>query len=435
MRRCIVRVMSIVGVAIVMAASTGLPVAAESAGVRSGRSTPLLPPGNSALAMQAFALTVDCLPGSCVAGGGYLTKAGRFEPMIATLAHSRWQRAAEVRLPSASAVLIAHVTSVDCTGFGSCVAVGVDQDKRTARGFVLAESDGRWRRTRAIVPPAESAAGPRSELDAVDCAARGFCTAAGEYRNRAGHVLPMVVTQSRGRWGRARQLPLPANAAASPDAAILAVSCTRPGGCVLGGRYTARSGIDSMMVIAGPPGRWRAIQLTLPRAAGADPTPVIRSVSCTGSGACLAVGQYDRSGNLASFSVSESRHRWRTPVVVSVKPADAARTPPWLWSVTCSKPASCLAVGGYDTKTGGSGMMVATEADGKWTGAEQIALPAGAPSGRQVFAQADAISCTATGYCAIVGDYTTGLTLHPVAATSRSITATAWHWGTKFSRQ
>jgi hypothetical protein len=73
--------------------------------------------------------------------------------------------------------------------------------------------------------------------------------AAGEYADRARHFHPMVVTESPGRWGRARELALPADAAAQPYTLAHSISCPRPGYCVLGGAYlNPRLGYESMLI-------------------------------------------------------------------------------------------------------------------------------------------------------------------------------------------
>jgi len=399
---------------------------AAGAGARFGRSVAVRMPRNAAGYPDAFFLAAACVrPGSCVAGGGYLDKAGFSAPMIARSVNGRWGRATELRIPARYSAWTAYVSSISCTGPGTCVAVGAYSSPYHPGAFIATESRGRWRAAQPALPR-NSARFREFSLDAVDCTSARSCVAAGEYADRARHFHPMVVTESHGRWGRARELALPADAAAQPYALVHSISCPRPGYCVLGGAYLNPTLGYEAMLISQTAGRWhRAARLKPPRDASAYPFATVQSVSCTGPGACLAVGKYQvqRAGRWASFAVTESGGRWRRTVAMPVVPANADWDPqPTLDSVTCSKPGSCLALGSYYARRGaGTALMIVVESNGKWTAATEIRRPAGVPHDKHAYSAGGSIACTRSGYCAAVSQYQDGANSHgfntwPIAA-------------------
>jgi hypothetical protein len=353
--------------------------------------------------------------------------------MIARSVNGRWGRATELRMPTRYPAYIAHVNAISCTGPGSCVAVGDYSSDQSQGAFIATESGGRWRAAWPALPR-NSERFRVFSVDAVDCTSAGFCVAAGEYADRARHVQPMVVTESHGRWGRARELALPARAAAQPYAYVHAISCPRPGYCVLGGEYLNRSDTYEAMLISERAGRWHpATRLKLPRDAAARPYAAVESVSCPGAGTCLAVGQYmvGRLDRWASFAVTESGGQWQRTAAVPIVPANADWSPqPTLDSVTCSKPGSCLALGSYYARRGGgTALMIVVESNGKWTRATEIQRPAGVPHDRHAYSAGGSIACTRSGYCAAVSQYQDGANSHgintwPIAAETPLPT---WH--------
>jgi hypothetical protein len=89
-------------------------------------------------------------------------------------------------------------------------------------------------------------------------------------------------------------------------------------------------------------------------------------------------------------------------------------------SIACPTLRSCVAVGPYIDAAGGRPSLAATESGGTWTRASEIGLPASAAVGASLASDAEAVDCTSTGYCAIVGDYADrSRTFHAMVATTR----------------
>ncbi len=190
------------------------------------------------------------------------------------------------------------------------------------RPFVVSDTRGVWTQARVVAPPAgvrftngEGAA----DLYSVTCASAGNCVAVGTYTALEGRG-PMAISESRGVWGSAYRLALPANAT--------------------NGRNTP------------------------------DPTPALLiSVACTSRADCVAVGTYndadvDRSIDSEPMAATETSGAWQRALQVrlpnGVNPAPPTQTS-WLTSIACTSPTDCVAVGFYiDTHRNFQGMVVST---------------------------------------------------------------------------
>jgi hypothetical protein len=192
--------MSVIGLAAPAAASA--PVAAT------WRSAEILAPQNANADPVATLDTVACASArSCSGGGSYQAKSGAFEPMVVAEVAGIWKRAQELFLPANAfaANPDAAVTSMACTGAGTCVAVGGYAYDSAGLGyaFTAAESNGVWARAQQVKLPATAAthAGDAT-LGAVTCTSAGSCVAVGGYLDKAGDQELIAVTESDARWGQ-----------------------------------------------------------------------------------------------------------------------------------------------------------------------------------------------------------------------------------------
>ncbi|HET7016707.1 MAG TPA: hypothetical protein VFI65_22485 [Streptosporangiaceae bacterium] len=166
--------------------------------------------------------------------------------------------------------------------------------------MVATESRGKWQRAHAIQLPAVARTLPSPpDLSSVSCTGLGSCTAVGTYGKAGGRAAPMVAVESHGRWGRAQAVSaLPSNASRRRGATFGAVSCTTAGSCVVVGSYHTRSNRSQTMLVTLAPGR-------RPTAAELRPPPngvaggefnsrlfFDDAVDCTSTSRCAAVGAY-----------------------------------------------------------------------------------------------------------------------------------------------
>ena len=102
----------------------------------------------------------------------------------------------------------AVVLSVSCPSAGNCGAGGYYHN-RGRRGFVVSESNGRWRRAIKVPGLAALSKGGPGQVIEVSCASAGSCAAGGFYTDGSGHQQGFVVGRSNGRWRQAFTTPHP----------------------------------------------------------------------------------------------------------------------------------------------------------------------------------------------------------------------------------
>lgn len=187
-----------------------------------------------------FALLVAIVVGVMVAvlspGPGAPAAPSSSAP-VATTVHVRapgWLAATRVVLPSGAEGIYGN-PSVACTGPGSCVVVGGYADaKGAAVPMVAIETSRHWGPARPLIAPADAAQGSYqlAALQSVACTSVGDCAAVGSYANTKHVDRPMVVTETDGKWGRARTVRLPASASTPRGelpTGLSSLTCTSPG--------------------------------------------------------------------------------------------------------------------------------------------------------------------------------------------------------------
>jgi hypothetical protein len=394
-------VTSVIGVAVPGRASAPLAV--------TWRSVAVLAPLNARADPVATLDTVACAgAGSCAGGGSYQAKSGAFEAMVVTEAGGTWKRAQELLLPAGAfaANPDASVASVACTGAGSCVAVGGYTYDSAGHGqaFTAAESGGVWARARQVALPANAAPATDATLGAVACTSAGSCVAVGGYLDKAGRQELMAVTEANGRWGRAAQITAPRNAAA-PGGSLDGVSCWRPGDCLAVGMYADASRHGQALAVAESGGRWaRATEIAVPANAGQDPGARLTGVACSPAASCTAAGGYfDKSAASHAMVVTGSPRGWARATEIKAPPAGGF-VAPFLDGISCFAAGTCEAAGSYIDNFAAVPMAV-TRLAGKWQPAANVPAPANALTGMFRDAALLAVACRNGGKCTALGWY------------------------------
>ena len=154
---------------------------------------------------------------------------------------------------------------------------------------------GPWHRATEIATPRGAIASTFTAITSISCLAAGPCMGAGQYAVSATQSRAMVVTESKGRFGRATAITaVPPGASAHPSSYLLGISCRPSGACFAVGGGRNRAGHSVAMYLARSGGRWRASFLTAPdgATAGQRELSTLSAVSCTGKAYCSAVGYY-----------------------------------------------------------------------------------------------------------------------------------------------
>jgi hypothetical protein len=298
---------------------------------------------------------------------------------------SAWQAA---QAPAPGGPQAGQLEAVACATAVDCAAVGTSD----GLAMLVTRSGSTWAPVKVPLP-ASSANG--SSLSAVTCPSASQCIAGGSYHGSG--LQQGLLLAGHGRTWTATTAPLPAGAAADPDALITSVTCATGSSCIAVGQYAAGKS-DEALLITGYGSAWSPRRAPLPPDADAHPAAQLVSVSCTSATACTAVGSYvDKLGNRQGLLVTLADGHWaaaRSPL-----PAGATVAGAELSAVECLRPAGCVAVGTY--LAGSAGLIVAGSGT-TWTAA-RAPLPAGAaPAPAASFHD---IACSGAT-CVAVGSYT-----------------------------
>lgn len=319
-------------------------------------------------------------------------------PWASASAELNWAAGQAVTLPSdAGTNPDVSLAAVSCGAVGSCTAVGEYYDTNVSQqGLLVDESSGAWAAGAKASLPAGANATPHAYLDSVSCPTAGSCVAVGGYTDSSGSQEGLIASESSGTWSAVDATP-PSDANAVPAVTLSSVSCPSVGNCVAVGFYEDTSNHRQALVVTQSSGTWaRAVKVAAPGVTATDPLAGLSQVSCSSAGNCTAGGTYmDTSSDFQTMLVTESAGSWGTAVSPMLPVGEVTST---LYSLSCSSPGNCAAVGFYTDAMGGQPMLL-DESSGSWAAAAP-GLPAGGKS-----ASLDAVSCPADGACVAAGAY------------------------------
>jgi hypothetical protein len=312
-----------------------------------------------------------------------------------------WGKAIEV--PGLGRLSAGHggtLTMVSCSSPGNCAAGGTYVDgSGDSEAFVVSEEKGSWRTAIEVPGLAALNTGGDAQVTSLSCGSAGNCAAGGFYIGSSPGARAFVVSERNGSWGKAIEVPGSAALSAGGAAGVGAVSCASAGNCAAGGSYS-RDGDQQAFVVSERNGSWgKAIEVPGSAALNADLNAGVGAVSCASAGNCTAAGYYYNDGPQA-FVVSERNGSWGKAMEV---PGSAALGNLSLGSVSCTSAGNCTAVGYYG---GGNslGPVVVSEKNGSWGKATPI--PGTTASARN---SAASVSCGSAGNCSAGGSYAAGI--------------------------
>ena len=272
-------------------------------------------PGTAALNVDgaAGAESVSCASaGNCAIGGSYTDRANHVQAFVASEKNGTWGSAIEV--PGTAALNrdgAASVESVSCPSAGDCVAGGhyFDSSDR-GQAFVASESHGTWRTATEVPGSGHLNTAGRAGVDSVSCASAGNCAAGGFYYNGGVREQAFVVSEKNGTWGSAIEVPGTAKLNQGASAQVDSVSCGSAGNCAAAGSYSLSQGPlhPQAFVVSETKGTWgRAIEVPGLAKLNQGEAAETESVSCPSAGRCAAGGYYGQTQTVAeAFVASES---------------------------------------------------------------------------------------------------------------------------------
>ena len=282
------------------------------------------------------------------------------------------------------APLVPHgfLSGVSCPNASSCIAVGHSTSSAGVE-VTLAE---RWDGTRWRIQPTPTLRGGGT-LTGVACTSPSACIAVGRSPS-FGATVTLAERWNGTRW-RIQPTPTPAG-----GGVLAGVACTSATACTAVGSSNDGSTLAE---------RWNGTTWQI------QPTPSptvgsrLLSVACTSSTACTAVGTFPPTfGQDLTLAEQWNGSQWQ----VQPTPNPLGTLDSSLRSVACTSSAACTAVGINYPRSTGSPVTLAE----RWNGISWEIQSTPNPSGSQ-FSILTGTACTSPSECTAVGSSDRGLTL------------------------
>ena len=242
--------------------------------------------------------------------------------------------------------------------------------------------------------------GTNAVILSLSCASAGNCAAGGRYAGASGNQA-FVVDEVNGVWGGVHVVA--ANHNVGGYAFVTSVSCASAGNCVAGGSYADLSSYNHGFVVDEVNGVWgSAIEVAGSLNLGNYAN--VTSVSCASAGNCVAAGSYtDAATNVQAFVATEVNGVWGGAIEVAGSQNVGGFAS--INSVSCPSAGICVA-GGHYAGASGYQAFVVDEVNGVWGNAIEVAANHNAGGSASVHS----VSCTGAGTCVAVGRYADAFT-------------------------
>jgi hypothetical protein len=305
--------------------------------------------------------------------------------------------------------ILAVLTSVSTVGLVTALASATPASATTNYTWASTTAS-----TTGLSPSART--NPQVSIIGLSCTAAGSCVAIGDYTDSTGNQQGLIETLSSGTWTAitAPTTGLSPAAGTDPEAYLASVSCSGTGSCVATGDYTDSAGNRQGLIETLSSGTWTAITAPttgLSPAAGTDPEAYLASVSCPGAGACVAVGIYDDSSQYQYGLIETlSSGTWTATTAPTTGLSPAARTTspgPDVFpeALSCPTVGSCAAVGYYSDSSGHPQGLLENLSSGTWTPTTAPTTGLSPAAGTDPGVYIESLSCPTTGSCVATGTY------------------------------
>lgn len=269
---------------------------------------------------------------------------------------------------------VAMVTAVSCASAGNCSAGGSYYGHAITQGFVVNQAHGAWG-TAQPVPGLETINTlDNAQVSSLSCTAPGSCGATGYYEVIPEDLQAFAASEVNGSWGTVQDVSR-APLRRYHHTVLTALSCSSPGNCAAGGWYSVRLDAETQqgLVMSEARGRWGpALEVPGLAALNQAVRGTVTAVKCYSRGGCVAVGYYSTRSAVEPFVVSEVNGRWgaaiEVPGIGALNTGRIAR----LTTVSCSPRGYCTAAGFYRDRLSRHHAFVVTESAGRWGAARRV---------------------------------------------------------------
>jgi len=348
--------------------------------------------------------------GYCTAGGFYLAS-GAAQAFVVQETAGTWQPAEEV--PGTADLNVggsSEVLTVSCGSRNSCGIGGLYTDAAlNQQAFLDSEVNGTWQNASEVPHTGHLNKDGSAELGTLSCPSAGNCSGGGYYTDASGDGQAFTVNEKSGTWSQAHEVPGTARLNRL-NAQVASVSCPSAGNCGAGGSYTLSSGHTQVFVVSEVRGHWgKAIEVPGTANLNRDGYSDLTTVSCHAAGNCAAVGWFAQgAGDKQPFLASQVKGAWQRAIKVpdmsrlnvsaNFQPANAQPG-----ALSCGAPGNCTVGGFYTDGHGDLEVFVVSEVNGRWEGATE--LRNSGPLNKGGTAVVNSLSCTSAQVCSGGGAY------------------------------
>jgi hypothetical protein len=331
---------------------------------------------------------ISCTSASaCVAVGQFINSSGDEEALAVTYNGTKWSAQG---IANPANMYAGQLLAVSCTNSTSCVAVGTLYGSDTYYGggaFAESWNGSSWTNQ----PVAYNPGTLEATLSSVSCTAANACTAVGNYSNASRRTVPLVERWNGSSWA----VQMTTNPTNASNMVLNGVVCTGSAACIAVGDYDTSNYAQVGMVERWNGTSWAFRSVPAP-SGGTQVT--LNSLSCTSGTACVAVGNFENSsGNQVGLSALWDGTNWTAKAAASLPGSDSQQN---LVNVSCSGASACTAVGSYVN----SSELQQTLAQG-YNGSAWSLQTTKNISGLVGFTELKADSCYSSTACVAVGDY------------------------------
>ena len=262
-----------------------------------------------------------------------------------------------------------------------------------------------------VGPPSAPSGFPNSGLSSVSCPSKTLCFAVGNYVSSSSQSAIMAAKQLNGNWFQAVDIALPKDSHSSPLAQLKSIACTSTSNCWAVGFYVDAGSVQQSMATHFNGSTWsRAKQIASPVNSGGIST--LNSIACPSPTSCVAVGSYLRTGfGRAAQTTTLVNGRWSTETETGLPDDASSFSPSEFTSVSCLSSTICWTVGTYRNGRPAIAPMAARWKAGTIKNAQATPYPNDANL-TTVPASLSSISCSASVGCIAGGTYMDGTSTH-----------------------
>jgi hypothetical protein len=317
-----------------------------------------------------------------------------------------------------------EVDSVYCVSVGSCAAVGILYYPHANGPLVVSETRGAWGKAGTVRLPG----GYQSAwLASVSCSSTGNCGAGGGIFEKSG-LQALVVTERDGLWGTAAAVPGLAALNVGGEAHVQQISCRSAGDCTASGTYEPNGApghrVGQVFVVSEKNGTWGQAE-PLPGLLALDHglATTNTALSCVSPGNCTVAGRYGSSAGFRGYADSQKNGVWAT---VHTFPAIAAGVEgEGIDQLSCQPGGNCTGTGNYFTSAGDY-VFAVNETHGAWDAGRLIPGIEAIPGGGVSIPSDTSLSCSSAGDCTAGGEYFATSKSHPGQAWVATETHGTW---------